>query len=192
MSFIHARAHIYYTALLIQLQLSGIFDCKQFIASNATQKVDDISRIIKLGAIDQCSCNINSTFLSGAYLQCFDECPQLVTYRATLSSVGELSATELVKMFSNWIGSINSIVVQNVNINVDINSKIVFEDSNDMECSNTEPTFRTLPPLPTDIISASVAVSAILVIIIIIIVVLCVNKKFKQKLHVSQDSSKTR
>ena len=61
------------------------------------QKTDDITATLVQGVIASCNCRLNSTFLFNAFLKCFADSSQHVTYRATLLSSSDLSTSKVLE-----------------------------------------------------------------------------------------------
>ncbi|XP_064387701.1 sushi, von Willebrand factor type A, EGF and pentraxin domain-containing protein 1-like isoform X3 [Halichondria panicea] len=87
--------------IIIQLRFGDVRDCSQYTASEMVQKTDDITTTLVQGVIASCNCRLNSTFLFNAFLKCFADSPQHVTYRATLLSSSDLSTSKVLEYIEN-------------------------------------------------------------------------------------------
>ena len=58
-----------------------------------------------------CRCEFNSTLLLNSHLRCFDESPQIVTFRSQLSETSQTSTVELVSYIEQWIGDTEGVIV---------------------------------------------------------------------------------
>ncbi len=172
---------IYIVGLIIQLQFSGVYNCNQYVASEASLKVADITSAIELGVTDLCNCSLDSVFLSDAILKCFDESPQHVVFRAVLSSVTEQSASELVGLFEKWVISTESVVIQNVHLELDVNCTRVIAGFTDEQCSKVpQETVSSDTQLLTPVIAGVVVTMIVMVIVVLVIIVVVIVTKKRQ------------
>ncbi len=148
--------------IIIQLRFGGIRDCSQYTASETSQKTDDITALLVQGVTTLCTCGFNSTFLSSAFLKCFADSPQHVTYRATLLSSSELSTSEVLEYIEKWIRSTSSVIIQNLHLNLNATCPTVIADFNSLECSIQPPYLS--PTDNTAVITGSVIATSIILL----------------------------
>ena len=179
-----------FSGLIVQLRFSGIHECKQYAASETAHKTDDITTKLVQGVIASCNCGFNSTFLSNAFLKCFADSPQHVTYRATLLSSSDLSTSEVLEYIEKWIRSTSSVIIQNLNLNLNSTCPTVIADFNSLECPVQVPV-TVLDN--TAVITSSVMAIVIfmLVLFVVFIAFVFVIKRRRNKIANNRDSSET-
>ena len=155
-------------------------ECRQYTSSETAQKTDDITATLVQGVTAVCDCGFNSTFLSNAFLKCFADSPQHVTYRATLLSSSDLSTSEVLEYIEKWIHSTPSVIIQNLNLNLNATCPTVIADFNSLECSVQVP-FSAMEN--TAVIVGSVIATSIIILVLIVIfaVVVTTTKKHRTK-----------
>ena len=122
-------------ALNIQLRLNGILNCCQYTTSDTNQKAQDITVRLARGINSICGCGFNTTFITNAFLRCFDEdSPQHVTYRAVLSETELTTAVELVSYIEQWAEVTQTLVVQSIQLGINTTCPVVITDFNSPEC----------------------------------------------------------
>ena len=140
--------HYNSTELNIQLRFNGILSCREYTLLNPIQKLEDISAGLARGIDSEpfCDCGFNTSFISNAFLKCFNEnSPQHVTYRAVLSETESATTIQLVTYIEQWIGAVQSLVVQGVSIGINNTCPVVIVDLNSLECPEV-----TTPPSRTE------------------------------------------
>ena len=150
------------------------------------QKTDDITTTLVQGVIASCNCRLNSTFLFNAFLKCFADSPQHVTYRATLLSSSDLSTSKVLEYIEKWIHSTPSVIIQNLNLNLNSTCPTVIADFNSLECSVQDP----LSVLDNTAVITS-SVMAIVIFIFVLFVVFVRIKRCRSKTANNRDSLET-
>ncbi len=175
--------------IIIQLRFGGIRDCSQYTASETSQKTDDITALLVQGVTTLCTCGLNSTFLSNAFLKCFADSPQHVTYRATLLSSSELSTSEVLEYIEKWIRSTSSVIIQNLHLNLNATCPTVIDDFNSLECSVRVPS-SAMNNTAVYIIVGSVIASIIIILVLIVVVAVVVAtiKKHRSTTSVTSEN----
>ena len=149
------------------------------------QKTDDITATLVQGVIASCNCRLNSTFLFNAFLKCFADSPQHVTYRATLLSSSDLFTSEVLEYIEKWIHSTLIVIIQNLDLNLNSTCPTVIADFNSLEC-----------PVQVDMENTAVIVGSVIATCIIIFVmfvflaVVIATKKHRNKIPIAQNSFK--
>ncbi len=152
------------------------------------QKTDDITTTLVQGVIASCNCGLNSTFLLNAFLKCFTDSPQHVTYRATLLSSSDLSTSKVLVYIEKWIRSTPSVIIQNLNLILNSTCPTAIPDFDSLECSVQVP-FSDMEN--TDVIVGSViATSIIIFVMFIFLSVVIAIKKHRNKIPIAQNSFK--
>ncbi len=175
------------SGMILQLRFGGIHDCRQYSASETTQKADDITTKFVQGVTASCNCGFNSTFLSNAFLKCFADSPQHVTYRATLLSSSELSTSELLEYIEKWIRSTQSVIIQNLHLNLNATCSTVIADFNSLECPVQVPSSAMNN---TAVIVGSVIATIIIILVLIVVfaVVVATTKKHRSTTSVTSEN----
>ena len=122
------------SALLIQLQLTNIPSCKEYSVSNSLQKIEDIENTMAQNVARLCRCEFNSTLLSNSHLQCFDESPQIVTFRSQLSETTQTSTVEVVSYIEVWISDSEGVAVDGVFLGFQTTCSLVINSLDAVEC----------------------------------------------------------
>ena len=122
------------SALFIQFRLTNILSCKEYSLSNAHQKIEDVGNAIAQNVARLCRCEFNSTLLSNSHLRCFDESPQIVTFRSQLSETSLSSTMELVSYIELWIGDSDGVVVEGVFLGFQTTCSLVINSLDAVEC----------------------------------------------------------
>ena len=83
-----------------------------------------------------CRCEFNSTLrlLSNSHLQCFDESPQIVTFRSQLSETSQTSTVELVSYIELWISDSEGVAVDGVFLGFQTTCALVIYSLDAVEC----------------------------------------------------------
>ena len=98
-------------------------------------KTNDITTGLSNGINNLCSCGFNVSFITNAFLRCFNEdSPQHVTYRAILSETDLITTVELVSYIKQWATATQSLVVQSVQLGINSTCPVVITDFNSWEC----------------------------------------------------------
>ena len=122
------------SALFIQLQLTNIPSCKEYSVSNSRQKIEDIENTMAQNVASLCRCEFNSKLLSKSHLQCFDESPQIVTFRSQLSETTQTSTVELVSYIELWIDGSEGMAVDGVFLGFQTTCSLVINSLDAVEC----------------------------------------------------------
>ncbi len=178
----------YTSGLIIQLRFGGIRDCSQYTASEMAQKTDDITATLVQGVIASCNCRLNSTFLFNAFLKCFADFPQHVTYRATLLSSSDLSTSKVLEYIEKWIHSTPIVIIQNLNLNLNSTCPTVIADFNSLECPVQVP-FSDMENTAV-IVGSVIATSIIIFVMFVFLAVVIATKKHRNKIPIAQNSFK--
>ena len=102
--------------------------------SNSHQKIEDIGNAIAQNVARLCRCEFNSTLLLNSHLRCFDESPQIVTFRSQLSETSQTSTVELVSHIEQWIGDSDGVVVEGVFLGFQTTCSLVIDSLDAVEC----------------------------------------------------------
>ena len=121
--------------LNIQLRLRVNSNCGQYILSETVAKTTDITSELIQGVSGMRGCGFNSTLISRPFIRCFDDSPQLVTYRAVLTGTLTASTVELVSLIDQWIAMTETIIVQSTGLSIDSTCPLVIVDRDSPECS---------------------------------------------------------
>ena len=98
-------------------------------------KTNDITTGLSNGINNLCSCGLNTSIITNAFLRCFNEdSPQHVTYRAILSETDLITTVELVSYIKQWATATQSLVVQSVQLGINSTCPVVITDFNSREC----------------------------------------------------------
>ena len=126
---------LYSPALNIQLRFIGVRDCGQYTLIDPMLKTNDITTGLSNGINNLCNCGFNASFITNAFLRCFNEdSPQHVTYRAILSETNIAMTVELVSYIKQWATATQSLVVQSVQLGINSTCPVVITDINSREC----------------------------------------------------------
>ena len=79
-------------------------------------------------------CQFNSTFLFNSQLRCFDESPQIVTFRTQLSQTLQTSTMELVSYIEQCISDSEGVVVEGVFLGFQTTCSLVINSLDAVEC----------------------------------------------------------
>ena len=102
--------------------------------SNSHQKIEDIGNAIAQNVARLCRCEFNSTLLLNSHLRCFDESPQIVTFRSQLSETSQTSTVELVTYIEQWIGDSEGVIVEGVFLGFQTTCSPVINSLDAVEC----------------------------------------------------------
>ena len=102
--------------------------------SNSHQKIEDIGNTIAQNVARFCHCEFNSTLLLNSHLRCFDESPQIVTFRSQLSQTTQTSTVELVSYIEQWIGDSEGVIVDGVFLGFQTTCSLVINSLDVVEC----------------------------------------------------------
>ena len=102
--------------------------------SNSHRKIEDIGNAIAQNVAQLCRCEFNSTLLLNSHLRCFDESPQIVTFRSQLSETSQTSTVELVSYIEQWIGDIEGVIVDGVFLGFQTTCSLVINSLDAVEC----------------------------------------------------------
>ena len=122
------------SALFIQLRLTNILSCKEYSLSNSHQKIEDIGNAIAQNVASLCHCEFNSTLLLNSHLRCFDESPQIVTFRTQLSETSQTSTVEMVSYIQQWISDSEGVVVVGVFLGFQTTCSLVINSLDAVDC----------------------------------------------------------
>ena len=128
---------LFSSALFIQLRLTNIISCKEYSLSNSRQKIEDIGNAIAQNVAAQlCHCEFNSTVLLNTFshLRCFDESPEIVTFRTQLSQTTQTSTVELVSYIEQWIGDSEGVAVDGVFLGFQTTCSLVINSLDEVQC----------------------------------------------------------
>ena len=173
---------IFPSALNIQLRFNGILNCREYTLLDPDQKTLDITTGLAQGVESLCGCGFTTTFISSPSLQCFDDSPQHVTYRAVLTETNNATTVQLVSYIKQWTASTQSLVVQSVRLGINTTCPSVIIDFNSPECSQATSPPPT-NPLPGDIggiIGGVVAGVFVLVILAAVIVIVLLVVRYRK------------
>ena len=120
--------------MFIQLQLTNIPSCKEYSVSNSRQKIEDIENTMAQNVARLCRCEFNSAFLSNSQLRCFEESPQIVTFRSQLSETSQTSTVELVSYIELWISDSEGVAVDGVFLGFQTTCSLVINSLDAIEC----------------------------------------------------------
>ena len=120
--------------MFIQLRLTNIPSCKEYSVSNSRQKIEDIENTIIQNVARLCRCEFNSTLLSNSHLQCFDESPQIVTFRTQPSGTTQASTVEVVSYIEVWISDSEGMAVDGVFLGFQTTCSLVINSLDAVEC----------------------------------------------------------
>ena len=82
-----------------------------------------------------CRCEFNSTLLSNSHLLCFEETPQIVTFRSQLSETSQTSTVELVTYIKLWTSESEGVAVDGVFLGFQTICFLVINSLDAVECS---------------------------------------------------------
>ena len=85
-----------------------------------------------------CRCEFNSAFLSNSQLRCFEESPQIVTFRSQLSETSQTSTVELVSYIELWISDSEGVAVDGVFLGFQTTCSLVINSLDAVECSTPQ------------------------------------------------------
>ena len=95
----------------------------------------DITAILVEAIKSLCECTFESTFISNAFLTCFDEnSSQYVTLRAVLTETNQTSIVELVSYIKQWSAASPILIVQNIQLHINTTCPVAITYSNVPEC----------------------------------------------------------
>ena len=184
------NCQLFLVALNIQLRFNEVLDCGEYTLLDPNLKTDDITAGLAQGVKSLCGCGFTTTFISNPFLQCFDDSPQHVTYRAVLWETNTTTTVQLVSYIKQWTESTQSLVVQSVRLSINPTCPTVIVDFNSPECPQAIDVRSTSPPptnpLPGDIIGGVVAGVFVIVIIVaavIAIILLVVRQRCNKNDH---------
>ena len=86
---------------------------------------------------------MNSSFITNAFLKCFKDSQDHVTFRATLSGTVQLSIPELLLITKKWTNSMPSLIVQNFHLSLNNTCEIVINNFDSAECFVSDSVFTT-------------------------------------------------
>ena len=176
-------------ALNIQLRFNGVRDCGQYTLIDPTLKTDDITAGLSTGINNLCNCGFNASFITNAFLRCFNEdSPQHVTYRAILSKTVLITTVELVSYIEQWFTVTRTLVVRSVQLGINTTCPVVILKSDSPECP------QAIEDNSGDNVSAvGGAIAGVLLVLLIaaaiVILVFVVNKYRRTKSHDAQNST---
>ena len=84
--------------------------------------------------VSLCRCEFISTLLSNSHLQCFDESPQIVSFRTQLSPTRQTSTVELVSYIELWISDNEGMAVDGVFLGFQTTCSLVINSLDAVEC----------------------------------------------------------
>ena len=120
--------------MFIQLRLTNILNCKEYSLSNSHQKIEDIENTLTRNIARLCLCEFNSTPLLNSQLRCFDESPQIVTFRSQLSETSQTSTVELVSYIEQWISDSEGVIVDGMFLGFQTTCSLVIKSLDAVEC----------------------------------------------------------
>ena len=110
-------------------------DCGQYTLIDPTLKTDDITAGLSNGINNLCNCDFDVTFITNAFLRCFNEdSPQHVTYRAILTETDLITTVELVSYIQQWLTVTRTLVVRSVQLGINTTCPVVIFKSDSPEC----------------------------------------------------------
>ena len=162
------------SALNIQFRFNGVPDCGQYTLLDPNLKTHDVTTGLVQGVESLCGCGFNTAFISSPSLQCFDDSPQHVTYRAVLTETNNATTVQIVSYIKQWTASTQSLVVQSVRLGINTTCPTVIIDFNSPECpqATSPPPTNPLPGDIGGIIGGVVAGVFVLVVIVAAVIVI--------------------
>ena len=122
------------SGLFIQLRLTNILNCKEYSLSNSHQKIEDIENALTRNIARLCRCEFNSILVLNSHLRCFDESPQIVTFRSQLSETSQTSNVELISYIELWISDSEGVIVEGVFLGFQTTCSLVINRLDAVEC----------------------------------------------------------
>ena len=117
-----------HVALFVQLLLSGIHNCPEYIQNNANGIINDVTTELTKAIQGLCGCGFNHDHISNSFVQCFSESPQQITFRAKLNQTSQSSTVDLVLYIEQWITNLGSLVVQGTLLQLNSTCPLVIAD----------------------------------------------------------------
>ena len=102
--------------------------------SNSHQKIEDIENALTRNIARLCRCEFNSTLVLNSHLRCFDESPQIVTFRSQLSETSQTSTVELVSYIELWISDTEGVIVDGMFLGFQSTCSLVINSLDAVEC----------------------------------------------------------
>ncbi len=136
-----------------------------------------------------CGCGFSTSLLSEEFIDCFDDSPDHVTYRAVVTGTESMSVVEIASLIEEWVSEGGSIIVQSTRLGLTSSCPVVIADRDSPECPEdiTNRTLSTPPPSPSTSavatstaapsVAASVAggvVAGVLVIVVIVLLIVVI------------------
>ena len=168
--------------MFIQLRLTNIPNCKEYSVSDSLQKIGDIENAMAQNVARLCRCEFNSTLLSNSQLRCFDDSPQVFTFRSQLSETSQTSTTELVSYIEQWIGD-KDVVVLGVSHGFQTTCSLVINSLDAVECPGASTTQNDILKLGgiAGGGAAAVLLFTLLVVAIVLLVVLIKKQRARPR-----------
>ncbi len=167
------------------MRLDRVSNCKTFIESETVAKASDIANKLSQGVEELCGCGFSISYLSEEFVDCFDDSPDHVTYRAVLMGTENVSVVNITSLISEWVSEGGSIIVQSTRLELTSSCPVVIADRDSPECPQditnrpltTSPTTSPTPHSTVVNIGAVIGgvvagVLAIAVIVLVIVVIL--------------------
>ena len=140
----HCNMQFYLTlaVLTIQIRLSNIPSCKEYSFSSTQLKIHSINSQLTNNIVSRCSCNFSLSHLSNSILRCFDESPQVVTFRTQLLGTTQTSTStsEVVSYIEQWIESTVGLAVDGLYLTFEKSCPLVIRRLDSAECPITQDT----------------------------------------------------
>ena len=122
--------------------------------SDRTAIADDIANQLSQGVEELCDCGFSSSLLSDEFVDCFDDSPDYVTYRAVLMGTENVSIVNIASLISEWVSEGGSIIVQSTRLELTNSCPVVIADRDSPECPQ-DITNRPLTTSPSTTVSAT-------------------------------------
>ena len=177
-----------HTAVNIQIRLDRVLNCRMFISvSDRTAIADDIANRLSQGVEKLCGCGFSSSYLSEEFVDCFDDSPDHVTYRAVLMGTENVSVVNITSLISEWVSEGGSIIVQSTRLELTNSCPVVIADRDSPECpqditnrplttspSTTDSTTTSPTPPPSTVVNIGAVVGGVVAGVLTIAVIVLV------------------
>ena len=193
-------------ALHIQVRLNGILSCETYVESETAAKASDIASQLSQSVEELCGCGFSSSFLSEEFIDCFDDSPDHVTYRAVLMGIENVSTVNIASLISEWVSEGGSIIVQSTRLELTSSCPVVIADRDSPECpqditnrplttspSTTDSATTSPTPPPSTVVNTGAVVggvvAGVLAIAVIVLVILLLLSLLRARRSGSKDIS---
>jgi hypothetical protein len=129
----------------LEIQLSGLIVCSEWLGFSTNQKIQDISDTINEQLNTLCpQCQLNGQEISNATLECLGESPNSVIFSAVISGTADKDSGDLLEELSAWISTSPSVRVLGVLMGLGEQCSSVVSDLSGNICdSPSEPSTQT-------------------------------------------------